>query len=139
MTEDGGITWTAVSGPAGQAADDILTLAVIDKYDVWLGYDDGALYYSMNGGTTWAQRTLPVAAGDVEYIAFENELVGFLVYNTAAGVGGVLRTIDGGYTWETVSVPTTGELAALHICGINDAFVVGEVDGVTAIVLKVFA
>lgn len=139
MTEDGGVTWTAVTGPAGQATDDVLTLAILGEYTVWLGFDDGTLWYSMDGGANWTQRTLPVAAGDVEYIAFANELVGYLVYNTAGGVGGVLRTIDGGYTWETVSVPTTGELAAIHICDINDAFVVGEVDGTTAIVLKIFA
>jgi len=51
----------------------------------------------------------------------------------------LLRTIDGGYTWEIVTVPTTAPLYGIHLCGINDAFVAGEVDGTTGIVLKVFA
>jgi photosystem II stability/assembly factor-like uncharacterized protein len=139
MTEDGGTTWTAVTGPAGQAAIAVLSLAIVDEYTIWLGYDDGKLFYTSNGGVSWAQRTIPVAAADVEFITFANALVGYLVYNTAGGVGGVLRTIDGGYTWETISVSTTQALAAIHVCGINDAFAVGEVDGVTAIVLKIFA
>jgi photosystem II stability/assembly factor-like uncharacterized protein len=139
VTADGGVTWTAVTGPAAQAADDILSLAVVDLYTIWLGYDDGHLYYTMDGGAHWSLRALPVTFDDVEFIAFANPLVGYLVYNTAGGVGGILRTIDGGYTWEAVSVSIAQGLAALWVCGINDAFAVGEVDGSTAIVLKIFA
>ena len=134
MSEDGGATWTAMTGPAGQATDDVMTIAVIDDYTIWLGYNDGKVFYSMDGGATWTQRTLPVTVTDVSQIVFYNSLVGYM-----AASGHVLRTIDGGYTWEDTTLPTTDPVNAIWVCGVNDAIAVGEVDGATALVLKIFA
>jgi photosystem II stability/assembly factor-like uncharacterized protein len=138
-TADGGLSWTAVSGPAAQAAVAVNALSIVDQYIIWLGYADGDLYYSMDGGLHWTKRTIPVAATTIKAVQFVNELVGFAVYETSAPVGGLLRTIDGGYTWETVPLPTNVGLNALAVLGVNDAILAGDVSGATAVIFKVFA
>ncbi len=131
-SSDGGDTWTAVTGPSGQTTDDIHALAVIDAYRVFIGYNDGTLWYTENGGTTWSQRTLPSGITGVNGLHFINPLVGWLVDEA----GHLLRTIDGGYTWESLTIPTAVALNGVVGCGNNDAVAVGAVSGSTAVVLK---
>jgi photosystem II stability/assembly factor-like uncharacterized protein len=139
-SNDGGVSWTLLTGPAGQAADDIHALEVIDANTVWIGYNDGTLWWTDDAGATWTQRTVPWTGGAITYIEFANELVGFLIHNTAGPVGTVFRTIDGGYNWEAITMPTNAGLNALYVCDVNNAFVVGNVVGAaTAFVGKVFA
>ena len=116
-TEDGGMTWTLVSGASAQAAVNCYCLAVVNEYEIWIGYSDGDLYYTMDGGVTWTKRALPVTAAAVNAVSFANQLVGYVVYDTAAPVGGLLRTIDGGYTWEAVALPTNAGLNAIQVIG----------------------
>ncbi len=141
-TNDGGTTWTALTGPTGKATDEVEALAVVTENRVFIGFSDGELWYTENAGASWAQRTLPVALSIINDIAFleENEYIGYLVGNTAAGAGVILRTIDGGYTWEQVSgLPTNAGLSAIHVCETNLAFAVGPVQGGTGVVLKAYA
>ncbi len=139
-TEDGGTTWTAVTGPAGKASDECEALAAVTQYRVFVGYSDGELWYTENAGEDWSQRSIPVSASIINDIAFYGEYIGFLAYNTAAGSGGLLRTIDGGYTWEVVTgLPTNAGLSHLHVCGTNTAFAAGPVSGGTGVVLKAYA
>jgi photosystem II stability/assembly factor-like uncharacterized protein len=140
-TADGGVTWSIVAGPAARAGVAIQAMEVIDQYTVWLGYTGGYVHYTADGGAHWYQRVMPfAAAGVINSIAFYNPLVGFLVHDTAGPVGSVWRTIDGGYTWEQVAGMTANSgLTALYPCGINAAFVVGQVNAATAFVGKVYA
>lgn len=141
-TEDGGATWSAVTGPAGKAADEIEALAVVTQQRVFIGYSDGELWYTENAGEDWTQRTIPVSAAIITDIMFRpgDEYIGYLIYKTAGGVGGLLRTIDGGYTWEAVTgLPTNAGLEALYVCDVNQAFAAGPVQGGTGVVLKAYA
>lgn len=138
VTEDGGVTWTAVTGPAGQATDDILTLHIVNAYEVWIGFNDGTLYYTMNGGTTWTARTLPLTGlTAINRVVFINDLIGFIVCDTTSGR--VLRTIDGGYTWELITAPTNDGLNDAQVIDANTLFVAGDTESGTAVILKVFA
>ncbi len=139
-TEDGGATWSVVAGPAGKAADECEALAVISALRAWIGYSDGELWYTKNGGTTWYQRGIPVAATIINDIAFYDDLVGYLTYNIAGPVGGMLRTINGGNDWEVVpGMPTNLGLDGLYVCDHNLAFAVGPVQGGTGVVIKAYA
>ena len=93
---------------------------------------------TMNGGDTILQRAIPTAA-TVDYIAFANELDGFALINSAAPVGALLRTIDGGYTWQTCDMVGNSGLNALSVIDLNMVFAAGNVNTATAVIVKAFA
>ena len=69
-------------------------------------------------------------------IDFYNMYVGALI-NTTAGVSTVLHTIDGGYSWRPVTVPTNSGLNSIFICEPYLMYAVGERQGHNAMILKI--
>jgi photosystem II stability/assembly factor-like uncharacterized protein len=139
-TQDEGDDWAVLTGPAGKATDEIYALFVVDKLHVWIGYNDGELYYTANAGTTWYERVWSGLSntGQIADITFTSELEGWLIHNTAGPVGSLWRTIDGGYTWQQVAaMPTNAGLNALLGCGTNHIQVVGNVEAATPVILSV--
>jgi photosystem II stability/assembly factor-like uncharacterized protein len=137
-TSDGGATWSAVTGPAAQAGINIWSVEWSGRW--WIGYETtGELWYSENNGTTWVQRTFDGGASKVSIpaIDFVSELHGFFVANTAAPVGTVYHTVDGGYTWEPLTTPTNSGLNSIVGIDENMAYAVGELQGGTAMILKI--
>lgn len=139
-TSNGGATWSALTGPSAQAGVRINALAVPTEARVFLAYADGDLYYTENAGTTWAARTHPGSAvGQVRGIEFYSEFLGAMVRNTAAPVGTLLITEDGGYTWIALTTPTNVGLNALQIINGTLIWAVGEAQASTAVILKAYA
>ena len=141
-TEDGGSLWFACVGNATQAADAILTVHTFSQYRVFIGYNDGELYYSHTGGETavsWFRRTHPMSgAGQIRSMSWFDEYIGAFVHNTAAPVGSVYWTVNGGYTWEVVPLSETNVgLNQIIVVDANLAFAVGEPSGGTAVVYKI--
>jgi photosystem II stability/assembly factor-like uncharacterized protein len=54
-TENSGATWTAVTGPVAQAGINILAFLGLDKNRWLLGYANGELWVTEDGGDTWEQ------------------------------------------------------------------------------------
>ncbi len=136
-TLDGGDSWGEITGPAGKGAVVANTVFSFDRNNAWIGFADGTMYYTKDGGITWTQRTFSGSGvGQVRQIAFMNDYIGFMVRNTAAPVGVALMTIDGGYTWEPLTTPTNSGINALHICNEWSFFVAGEPNGGTGYIAK---
>ena len=140
VTEDGGLSWTAVIGPAAMAAQAATVVGVFSARSVWVGYDSGNLYYTEDGGASWHERSFPGSgAGEVAALAFVHPMVGWMLFNPTVGAPRILRTIDGGYTWEPLALPTS--MPANGLCAVdeNTVFIAGDVEGTTGFVGKVFA
>jgi photosystem II stability/assembly factor-like uncharacterized protein len=140
LTSDGGLTWQA--GTATGGAGNILTVQRLDAYRLWAGDDAGRLYYSEDNGITWTQRTgwTGSGVGDIRDLYFINELQGFMVYNSAAPLGAILRTNDGGFTWESVTTPVLNAgLNRIFAVSPKLAYAVGEAQGGTGVIMKVSA
>lgn len=136
VTADGGTTWTAVTATGGGA--DILSAFRIDKNRMWVGDSVSGLYYTRDNGVTWTEKTgQAFNAGTMNDLEFANELIGFLISNTAGPVGEVFRTIDGGFSWQSIDTPTNTGLNDLMIADADTVFAVGEAQGGTAVVLKI--
>lgn len=136
-TVDGGSTWSAVTGPSARSSDDVLAVFALDKNRAWIGYDSGHLYYTLDGGVTWTSRSFSgSASGEVRDIKFLNELQGYMLHNTSAPLGRVLKTIDGGNTWELVTTPTNSGMNALWLCDEWKFYAVGEANSGTGVILK---
>jgi photosystem II stability/assembly factor-like uncharacterized protein len=142
MSDDGGQTWAAVAPTGG--AGDILCAFRLDKNRAWVGDDDGKLWFTNNGGTTWTQRTgwTGSGTGDVTAIKFANEYQGFMVWNAGGGAAGkVLHTTDGGFNWDALTTPDNDGLNGLCVVAPDRAYVAGEIEAglATAVVLRVVA
>jgi len=136
-TADGGTTWEAATATGG--GNTLNTVAENDNYGIWWTGDNGGnLYYSGDRGTTWTSRAFDGSgAGEVQDIKFFTDLVGWMVHDSAAPVGTLFRTRDGGYHWEEITtVPTNSGLNALFVCNENLAWAVGEAHSGTAMVVK---
>lgn len=138
-TVDSGSVWSSVTADTGQAGDDVISLRVHNKSRVFVGYNDGELYYTHDGGTTWNRRAHPKSgAGTLPSMDWYDEYIGFLVHNTASPVGSILYTIDGGYTWrELGAIPTNAGLNDIVVINESLAYIVGEPESGTAVIFKI--
>ena len=115
-----GETWTAVTGPS--VGVDLNCCWMKDENTWFVGTNGGRLYYTQNQGATWVEKAFPgSAAGVVHDIVFVNDAVGYLSHATAAPLGRILRTIDGGYSWYvlpegTATMPANDRFNALTVC-----------------------
>lgn len=132
VSVDGGISWnatdTAVTGTPG-----LLSVAIRDEDNLWVGTDAGTLYFTEDGGTTWTQRAgwIGSGVGDVHGIAFANDYVAFMIVDNASPVGKVYRTIDGGYTWQVITSATNAGLLSIFVGDENYAIYTGQDESAT--------
>jgi hypothetical protein len=119
QTTDGGEHWAlATSEPQVERGN---AVAVLDANNVWVAMDDGTLWWTANWGTTWTQRTLPSTLANIADVVFWDHYVGALCGNKAGsgnGVADVMRTIDGGFTWEEYTLADEFD-AAIERYGVN--------------------
>jgi len=132
-TNNGGAVWSVASSvPAGMGT--IQAVWMRSEF-CWIiaGIVGGAgtLWYTINGGVSWSQINLPVAAitevTDITFADHADSPFGFLTLNTASA-GYLLRTIDGGKTWYTLpdgagSMPSNAKLNSVS-SGVSSSFVV---------------
>lgn len=132
-TVDGGLNWTACTVIPGTPI--LLSVCVREDDYVWVGDADGGLWWTEDAGVTWTQRTgwtgSGIASTEIHDIAFANDYVGFMIVDTAGPVGSVLRTIDGGYSWEALTIDANSGLLAMAVGDENYAVVVGHTDSGT--------
>lgn len=137
VTTDGGRLWSLATAPSG--APDINTVHVLDGEHIWAGDDGGNLHYSNDYGETWNVRAhTGSGSGSVKAVAFvAGRYVGYMLRENGAGTAVVMRTIDGGYTWEAISTPPNSGANALAVIDPNTAYAVGDVNSGTALLLDV--
>jgi photosystem II stability/assembly factor-like uncharacterized protein len=134
-TSDGGITWEQVQATG---SGDVLNCVAPSGDFWWVGTAGGDLWYTRDEGDTWTQRRFSGdGVGEVADIAFANDLVGYAIHNTAAPVGSIQVTINGGYSWKAITTSTNAGLNALTLADLNTVYAVGEVEGGTAVIVKV--
>ena len=140
-TENGGDTWSALTGPA--VGVDLTAVAVNGEDEILIGDANGQLWYSLDAGLTWTEKTFPGSgSGQVEDLCFATKTVGYMSH-TLSGAGRIFRTIDGGNSWYllpegTGSIPTNQRINALTCCGedVNVMYAGGLGSGTDGIIVK---
>ena len=128
-TEDG-TAWGAITGPVG-AGTNLNCVWVVDELTWFVGTSAGTLYYTSDKGANWTLKGFPGSGAGVVYdIAFASEAVGYLAHATATPAGRILRTYDGGYSWNvlpegTGTLPANDRIDAVAACLYDVNFVVG--------------
>lgn len=128
----------------------VATLSAIHVFDedrYWVGAVTD-VYYTLNGGETWTLKAFPGSgAGQVTDIRFATDEVGYISHTTAAPIGRVIATIDGGNTWNTtvsriLNMPTNLRLnrmaipeAALLTTRANSLATAGLLTGTDGVIL----
>ena len=125
VTRDGGKTWAA-GGVVGAFI--LNSVQVLDSYHAWVAAANGFMYYTSNFGTTWTQRAgFPgVGVGATRDIKAVNSHVMFAIQDSAGSVGTLLRTRNGGLTWEAFTTPLNAGLNQIWAFDVNACFICGK-------------
>ncbi|MBA2612687.1 MAG: T9SS type A sorting domain-containing protein [Bacteroidetes bacterium] len=122
-TINGGSTWASgnITGAAGL---DITSISGYNKDTAWVSMVDnnnggGAIYKTLNGGTTWAKQTTATFAspgGWADFVYFFDKNNGVCVGDSNTGYWEIYTTLNGGTNWTRIpsgSVPANlaGETA----------------------------
>ena len=117
-TTNGGGAWSAVSIPAASAED--LTAAEAKGVDsVWVGANNGSIYYTYDGGSSWTKST-GTSTNEIMEIVFS----GYNGWAVSKG-GEVLYSTNAGVTWNQASTPVTSSLRRIELTP-TAAYVVGD-------------
>lgn len=127
---ENGETWSRVDPFVGVAVN--LNTVWVKSASEWLvGTSAGNLHYTLDAGETWTIKAFPGSGtGQVHNIWFATDSVVYMAHATAAGVGRLLRSTNGGYDWVVMpegvgSMPDNDRINAVAACGENPDKVVG--------------
>ena len=127
-TEDG-VSWGLAVGPAPGVN---LTALWVQSEVVWfVGTGTGYLYYTVDQDANWTAKGFPGSgAGVVHDLYFANMSVGYLAHATTGPAGRILRTYDGGYSWNilpegTGTITANDRINRVSACVFDPNFVVG--------------
>ena len=108
-SDDGGATWTLVTvgSTNAEALGSANGLFVLDSQHLWLATTAGEVFFSSDGGETWAAQGATSASGATQLnaIHFVDASVGFAVGNTDV----VIKTVDGGAHWTAATATGGGD------------------------------
>jgi hypothetical protein len=104
LSDDSGATWRKLTGAQfGETSIDASTISGSGRYLYATG--PGVIWYSHDAGATWAESVRP--PGEVDrrpFVSRDDPRVAYANTSVPAGdVTGLIRTLDGGVTWQTVA------------------------------------
>ena len=117
-TTDGGATW-----PQQKTGSDYLRTIDFASIDQGIAAgDNGHVYTTSNGGTTWTSQTFPVF--HISTVKMVNTSVAYVAgyYNN----GGVYKSTNGGVSWTSQPIATTLKMSGVDFINPDTGLVVGE-------------
>ena len=128
-TTDGGNRWRNVSNLVSDATEPLWYRSVAFSSDGrrgWITREDGTIFNTVDGGTTWAKQNLSF---NLEQVRFDAAGQRGLVLATA---GTVLQTLDGGRNWITRTSSESSLIYHIHFHADN---LLGWAVGASGIIL----
>ncbi len=81
----------------------LTALWVFDSKRFWVGSVNGYMWYTLNGGKTWVNKSFSgEGTGQLFDIWFPTEEIGYMLNANATPTARLFVTLDGGFTWTNV-------------------------------------
>ncbi len=93
-TRNGGTDWIKQEISSEQR---LQSIYFTDPMNGWIAGTGGAIYHTGDGGNRWLRQAMDLTFNELKTIYFVDSLTGW-----AAGRNAVLKTTDGGTTWEPI-------------------------------------
>lgn len=121
-SDDYGVTWNAVTlgSPNGEFLQISGSLFALDDRHIWAGTNTGKLYFSEDGGLTWALVLTSAIVQEINSIRFRDESYGLIAGGTAGADALLYKTSDGGTTWVVVIPPAAETNHNICSCDLVD-------------------
>jgi photosystem II stability/assembly factor-like uncharacterized protein len=128
-TEDGGSNWQQYvpSSAPNLIKEATYRFYFLDKLIGWLGGQNGAVYYTKEGGKTWESTRIDTEEKpyDFDNVFFLDELTGWV----NGFRGGFFRTDDGGKSWRYLPFRLPGDnwaIRSVYFINKNEGWAVGN-------------
>ena len=126
-TINGGDSWAEQTSGVNKP---LQSVHFIDNNNGWIVGDGGTMLHTINGGTTWTPQTNGVS-GNLNSVHFTDSSNGWAVGNVAPFNAIILRTTDGGTTWDLtptneLGLPASSTLSSVHFANSKDGLAVGS-------------
>ena len=128
ISTDAGAKWRIVNGPtSGRTRLSMRTAQCPGVLTCWAVATNNKVYRTLNGGMTWTDLSAGVGNGRVASLRFVNRSTGYAVmagtFDATNKVFGswVLRTVDGGRTWNPQLVTNSSPLQVSSGAGVDVA------------------
>ena len=96
-----GLAFAALTGPNGL---EIKALAVVDRNIYWIGGLNAYLNNTIDGGSTWTEKTFPGChSGNIYDILFATAEVGYFSFASTTPTASLFATWDGGDLWTSTT------------------------------------
>lgn len=125
-SDDEGATWTviALNATATELVPHGGALFAFDSSHVWLGTNEGAIYFSSDGGVTWTLQSTPTpGANGINAIDFLDENNGVAVGGATGASEWKLITTDGGLHWSNITGVAQAAIMALGVVMLTAAHI----------------
>jgi hypothetical protein len=143
IVSENGTNWAqTLASPLG-IGDNLTSVWVKSKTEWHVTADNGNLYFTLDGGETWTLNAFDGSgAGVTEAIVFATDSIAYLSHTTAADVGRLLASFDGGYSWIVLPqgpglMPVSQEFTAIAACQADPKLLVavGDEDATDGIIV----
>lgn len=130
VTRDGGATWRQAAPPGGAALDFRGVAAIDDRTAVLMSAGEGPkglarLYRTTDAGLTWTLAYETRLEGSfLDAVAFRDQRRGYVLGDPIDGRWFLLKTLDGGQTWQRIAGPSVDHGEAAFAAS-NSALFVG--------------
>ncbi len=108
-TIDGGATWIPILNPVIPGDPMLSGISILNNTTIWISGEHGTVYHSSDAGNNWTVYDSSFFHnGLMQGILAITEQVIYVVgqFNTADGpYGFIARTLNGGITWDSISLP----------------------------------
>ena len=108
-TLDGGNTWIPVLAPVIPGDPRLSGISILNNTTIWISGEHGTVYHSNDAGNNWTVYDSSFFhSGLMQGILTITEQIIYVVgqFNTVSGsFGFIARTLNGGTTWDSISLP----------------------------------
>ncbi len=124
-TDDGGETWK-VYFTSGSLPWWSVAFASNNTNGTIVG-QEGQILYTSDGGSNWSNRVSPTGtAGIIRDVTFNNGLNGIAVGYSSPSIGFLMRTTNGGNSWQTIKDDFNGALHSISFADSMNGLAVGS-------------